>query len=109
MPKAAGVAARPLARVWSLSALSPSSPTAKTPTTAPTLASSVKPSLTSSKDKNKENKDKEKSEKQPTPGKLLPQQAKQLLKALENEEKKTQKKINAKRVKVKTAKQEKDW
>ncbi len=64
------------------------------------------------KNKDEKNKDKGKDKRkqpQPTPGKISPQQAKQLLKALENEEKKTQKKVNAKRVKVKTKKQEKDW
>ncbi|HIP48287.1 MAG TPA: tetratricopeptide repeat protein [Lutibacter sp.] len=65
------------------------------------------------KDKPKDqNKDKEGDDKQkpkPRPGKLTPQQAEQLLKALQNEEKKTQDKVNAKRVKGKPIKTEKDW
>jgi len=59
------------------------------------------------KPSDKDNKDKKKQ--QPRPGKLTPKQAEQLLKALENEEKKTQDKVNAKRVKGKKIKTEKDW
>ncbi|KGL62529.1 BatC protein [Polaribacter sp. Hel1_85] len=64
------------------------------------------------KDKNKdpkkdENKDKQKPK--PQQGKMTPQQIKQLLESLNNEEKKTQKKMNAKKAKGKKVKQEKDW
>ena len=72
-------------------------------------------------DKNKDGKDKDKSkdpkkdeqkDKQkpkPQQGRMTPQQIKQLLESLNNEEKKTQKKINAKKTKGKKVKQEKDW
>ncbi len=70
-------------------------------------------------DKNKDQKgnDKDKSKKQdqnnnqqqPQPNKLSPQQIKQLLEAMNNEENKTQKKINAKKAKGRKVKQEKDW
>lgn len=64
------------------------------------------------KDKNKdpkkdENKDKQKPK--PQQGKMTPQQIKQLLESLNNEEKKTQKKMNAQKAKGKKVKQEKDW
>ncbi|EDM44367.1 hypothetical protein SCB49_05040 [unidentified eubacterium SCB49] len=58
---------------------------------------------------NKEGEDKKPQQQQPTPGKLSPQQVKSLLEAMNNEEKKVQDKVNAKKeqgVKVKT---EKDW
>ncbi|MDG2443936.1 MAG: DNA primase, partial [Flavobacteriaceae bacterium] len=42
-------------------------------------------------------------------GKMSPQQIKQLLESLKNEEKKTQKKLNAKKAKGSKVKQEKDW
>ncbi|MGK0307926.1 MAG: Ca-activated chloride channel family protein, partial [Urechidicola sp.] len=42
-------------------------------------------------------------------GKLSPQQIKQLLEAMNNEEKKTQEKMNAKKERGKKVKQEKDW
>lgn len=57
--------------------------------------------------KDKENKDKQKPK--PQQGKMSPQQIKQLLDNLNNEEKKTQKKMNAKKAKGKKVKQEKDW
>ncbi len=60
------------------------------------------------KPKDKEGDDK-KQQQQPRPGKLSPQQAKQLLEALQNEEKKTQDKVNLKRIKGKPVKTEKDW
>ena len=75
-------------------------------------------------DKDKDNKgDKDKDKKQdpkkndkkdeqkpkPQPGKMTPQQVKQLLESLNNEEKKTQKKMNAQKAKGKKVKQEKDW
>lgn len=63
-------------------------------------------------DKNKDPKKNEQKDKQkpkPQQGKMTPQQIKQLLESLNNEEKKTQKKINAKKTKGKKIKQEKDW
>ena len=51
----------------------------------------------------------DKSRQKPQPGKMSPQQIKQLLESLNNEEKKTQKKLNAKKAKGKKVKQEKDW
>ena len=51
----------------------------------------------------------EKKEQKPQPGKMSPQQIKQLLESLKNEEKKTQKKLNAKKAKGSKVKQEKDW
>lgn len=62
---------------------------------------------------NKDNPDKNKEEKKqdqkPQAGKLSPQQMKQLLEAMNNEEKKTQEKMNAKKERGKKIKQEKDW
>ena len=60
------------------------------------------------KDKNQGNKNKEKQQ-QPKPNKLSQQQIKQLLEAMNNEENKTQKKINAKKARGRKIKQEKDW
>ncbi len=51
----------------------------------------------------------EKKKQQPQPGKLSPQQVKNLLEAMNNQEKKVQEKINAKKVKGKKVKTEKDW
>ena len=62
------------------------------------------------KDKNKKkDPNKEKQKPKPQQGKMTPQQIKQLLESLNNEEKKTQKKMNAKKAKGKKVKQEKDW
>jgi len=65
------------------------------------------------KDDENEKKDgdpKNKKEKpQQQPGKLSPQQVKNLLEAMNNEEKKVQQKINAKKAKGKKVKAEKDW
>jgi tetratricopeptide (TPR) repeat protein len=63
------------------------------------------------KDKGKPDEPKEeKQEQQPTePGKLSPQQVKNLLEAMNNEEKKVQDKINAKKQKGIKVKSEKDW
>ncbi len=62
------------------------------------------------KDDKKEGDPKNKKEQQqPQPGKLSPQQVKNLLEAMSNEEKKVQKKINAKKAKGKKTKAEKDW
>lgn len=47
--------------------------------------------------------------KQPQPGKLSPQQVKNLLEAMNNQEKKVQDKINAKKTKGVKVKTEKDW
>ena len=62
-------------------------------------------------DKQQEEKPKEeKQQQQPTePGKLSPQQVKNLLEAMNNEEKKVQDKINAKKQKGTKVKSEKDW
>jgi tetratricopeptide (TPR) repeat protein len=51
----------------------------------------------------------EKKEQQPQPGKLSPQQVKNLLEAMNNQEKKVQEKINAKKVKGEKVKTAKDW
>ena len=53
--------------------------------------------------------DKQEQQQQPQPGKLSPQQIEQLLEAMNNEEKKTQEKMNAKKERGKKTKQEKDW
>lgn len=65
-------------------------------------------------DKNKDQKDDpKKDDKDQKPkqqqGKMSPEQIKQLLESLNNEEKKTQKKMNAQKAKGKKVKQEKDW
>lgn len=59
----------------------------------------------SKQDQNKDNKNKEK----PQQGKMTPEQVKQLLKSLNNEEKKTQKKMNAQKAKGTKTKNGKDW
>jgi Ca-activated chloride channel homolog len=51
----------------------------------------------------------EKRQQQPQPGKLSPQQVKNLLEAMNNQEKKVQQKINAKKTKGEKVKTEKDW
>lgn len=64
------------------------------------------------KGKPDEPKDKEEENKpppQPQPGQLSPQQVKNLLEAMNNEEKKVQDKINAKKQKGAKVKSEKDW
>jgi len=65
------------------------------------------------KDDENQNKDgdpKNKNDKpQPQSGKLSPQQVKNLLEAMNNEEKRVQQKINAKKTKGKKVKAEKDW
>jgi len=62
------------------------------------------------KDNKKDGKpDNKKKPQQPQPGKLSPQQVKNLLEAMANEEKKVQAKINAKKAKGKKVKAEKDW
>ena len=63
------------------------------------------------KDKGKPDEPKEEQQKQQKtePGKLSPQQVKNLLEAMNNEEKKVQDKINAKKQKGKKVKSQKDW
>lgn len=56
----------------------------------------------------KKDQDKKKDQK-PKPNQLTPEQIKQLLEAMNNEENKTQKKLNAEKAKGKKIKQEKDW
>ncbi|MFB9270586.1 MULTISPECIES: tetratricopeptide repeat protein [Flavobacteriaceae] len=59
---------------------------------------------------NDEKKDEEKKQDQkPRQNQLSPEQMKQLLEAMNNEENKTQKKLNAEKAKGKKVKQEKDW
>ncbi len=60
------------------------------------------------KDK-KEGEDKQPQQPQPTPGKLSPQQVKSLLEAMNNEEKKVQDKVNAKKEQGAKVKTQKDW
>ncbi|WP_299528120.1 tetratricopeptide repeat protein [uncultured Lutibacter sp.] len=59
--------------------------------------------------KDQDKKDEEKKDQQPKPNQLSPEQIKQLLEAMNNEENKTQKKLNAEKAKGKKIKQEKDW
>jgi len=59
-------------------------------------------------DEKKQDEDKKKDQK-PRPNQLSPEQIKQLLEAMNNEENKTQKKLNAEKAKGKQIKQEKDW
>ncbi len=67
------------------------------------------------KDQNKDNKnqdqqnDQKQEKQQPKPNQLSKQQMEQLLEAMNNEENKTQKKVNAKKAKGRKVKQEKDW
>ncbi|PHS52841.1 MAG: DNA primase [Lutibacter sp.] len=61
------------------------------------------------KDKNDQQKEDKKKDQKPRPNQLTPEQIKQLLDAMNNEENKTQKKLNAKKAKGKKIKQEKDW
>ncbi|NNK82677.1 MAG: tetratricopeptide repeat protein [Flavobacteriaceae bacterium] len=60
-------------------------------------------------DKNKKGNSNDKKNQQPQQGKLSPQQVKNLLEAMNNEEKKVQDKINAKKAKGVKIKTEKDW
>lgn len=60
-------------------------------------------------DKKDEDPKNEKKKQQPERGKLSPQQVKNLLEAMNNQEKKVQEKINAKKVKGEKVKTEKDW
>ena len=61
------------------------------------------------KDKGGNNEQKEKPQPKPQPNKLSQQQIQQLLDAMNNEENKTQKKVNAKKARGKKTKNEKDW
>jgi len=57
----------------------------------------------------KKNEDKNKENQPPRQNQLSPEQMKQLLDAMNNEENKTQQKLNAQKAKGKKIKQEKDW
>ncbi len=57
----------------------------------------------------KKEEEKPQEQKQPRPNQLSPQQIQNLLEAMQNEEKKVQEKINAKKVKGVKMKNEKDW
>ncbi len=59
--------------------------------------------------KNKKEGEDDKKQQKPIPGKLSPQQIKSILQAMNNEEKKIQKKINAKKEKGVKIKTDKDW
>ena len=61
------------------------------------------------KKKDQDKKDDEKKNQKPRPNQLSPEQIKQLLEAMNNEENKTLKKLNAEKAKGKKIKQEKDW
>lgn len=61
------------------------------------------------KDKKKGDKDEDKKQAQPKPGQLSPQQIKNLLDAMSNQEQKVQDKINAEKQKGVKIKTEKDW
>jgi Ca-activated chloride channel family protein len=60
-------------------------------------------------DKSDQKKDQDKKDQKPRPNQLTPEQMKQLLEDMNNEENKTQKKLNAEKTKGKKIKQEKDW
>ena len=61
------------------------------------------------KDKQDPKDQEHKKDQKPRPNQLSPEQMKQLLEAMNNEENKTQKKLNAQKAKGKKIKQEKDW
>ena len=61
------------------------------------------------KEGNEENKEKEQQKPQPKPGQLSPQQIKNLLEAMNNQEEKVQEKINAEKTKGAKVRSEKDW
>ncbi|GER58529.1 tetratricopeptide repeat protein [Patiriisocius marinus] len=61
------------------------------------------------KDDNQEKQGDEPQQQQPVPGKLSPQEVKNLLESMNNEEKKVQDKINAQKQKGAKVKSEKDW
>lgn len=68
-----------------------------------------KPQNQDQKEQKKEQGEQKPQQQQPRPGQLSPQQVKNLLEAMGNEEKKVQEKINAEKVKGVPAKTEKDW
>jgi len=59
--------------------------------------------------KNGDQKDEQKQQPKPQPGKMSQEQIQQLLESLNNEEKKTQKKMNVQKSKGRKVNQEKDW
>ena len=59
--------------------------------------------------KQDENDNKEKKNNQPKPNQISPEQLKNLLKAMDNEEKKVQEKVNKNKVKASPKKNKKDW
>ena len=61
------------------------------------------------KDQGDKSKEEQPKQPQPRPGQLSPQQVKNLLEAMGNQEKKVQEKINAEKVKGSPTKTEKDW
>ncbi|WP_223032456.1 tetratricopeptide repeat protein [Hanstruepera marina] len=61
------------------------------------------------KDGNQENKEQDQKKPQPKPGQLSPQQIKNLLEAMNNQEEKVQEKINAEKTKGAKVRSEKDW
>ena len=61
------------------------------------------------KEKDKKEGDQKNEEKQPQPGQMSPQQIKNLLEAMENQEQKVQEKINAEKVKGVKVQTDKDW
>ena len=61
------------------------------------------------KDDGKGDKDKPQQKPKPQPGKMSPQQIKNILEAMNNQEQKVQEKINAKKQKGAKIKTEKDW
>ncbi|RXP64490.1 tetratricopeptide repeat protein [Lutibacter sp. HS1-25] len=63
----------------------------------------------SDQQKNQDQKDKEEQQQQPRPNQLSPEQMKQLLEAMNNEENKTQQKLNEQQTQGVKINQEKDW
>ncbi|NQV78174.1 MAG: DNA primase [Lutibacter sp.] len=61
------------------------------------------------KDQDQKQDEEKNQDQKPKPNQLSPEQIKQLLEAMNNEENKTQKKLNAEKAKGKKIKQEKDW
>jgi len=61
------------------------------------------------KNKDQGNKEKDKKNQKPKPGQMSPQQIKNILEAMQNQEQKVQQKINAKKQKGAKIKTEKDW
>lgn len=61
------------------------------------------------KEQDKKDEEKKKEQQQPQVGQMTPEQVQQLLETMNNEEAKTQKKVNAQKVKGKKIQTEKDW